>query len=212
MLFEEFEVFDFDHFLAGNLLRSVGAVVSHHCLDLLGSGLARTNNVDGCLALETIILVDLQQIVVERHTVILGVCCNLADQADSRRRTFVAYSVVRQEAETLLTATDIFALAFPHTDTVGYPLEARIFVGERNTLCISNLTNQFAGNNGLDDIHIVAQLTQTLHVVDNVVVVHDVRLVAVDDHPLALVVAANDGYTVSIGVTGDNQIGSEFGT
>ena len=161
--------------------------------------------------MEAVVGVDLQQVVVQRHAVVLRVRSDLADQADSRRRTFIADSVVRQEAETLLTATDILALAFPHTDTVGDPLEAGVFVGEGDTLSIRDLTNQLRGHDGLDDIHVRTHLTQPLHVIDDVVVEHDVGLVAVDDDPLALVVAADDGYTVCIRVTRDNEVSAKLG-
>ena len=162
--------------------------------------------------METVVGVDLEQVIIEGHAVILCVRSDLADEADSRRRTFVAYSIVRQEAEALLTTTDIFAFAFPHTDTVGNPFEACVFVGEGDTLCVRNLTDELGGHDGLDDIHIVAELTQTLHVVDDVVVEHDVGLVTVDDDPLAFVITANYGDTVRVRVGSDDEVSAEFGT
>ena len=57
-----------------------------------------------------------------------------------------------------------------------------------------------------------AQLAQTLHVVDDVVVVHDVGLVAVDDDPFALIVTAHYGYAVSIGVGCYNEVSAQFCT
>ena len=46
---------------------------------------------------------------------------------------------------------------------------------------------------------------------DNVIAEHECRLVAVENLPFALVVAAYDGKAVSIGVGGNDKVGIEFG-
>ena len=51
------------------------------------------------------------------------------------------------------------------------------------------------------------QLAQLLHIVDNVVAVHHTGLITIDDCPLALVIAANDGQTVCIWITCYYQVG-----
>ena len=209
-LLEGLIVLDEAYLLAGDLFRSVSAVVLHHLLDLLGTCLTRANDIDRRLALEAVVGVDLQQVVVQRHAVVLRVRSDLADQADRGRRTFITDSVVRQEAETLLASTDILTLAFPHTDAVGDPLEAGVLIRQRHALSIRDLTDELRGHDGLDDIHVRTHLTQPLHVVDDVVVEHDVGLVSVDNHPLALVVAADDGYTVRIRVGSDNEVGAQL--
>ena len=201
-----------DDLLAGNLLRRILTVVDHHRLDLVRAALTRAYDIDGRLALEAVLLVDIEQVLIERHTLVLGISSNLADEADSRGRTFIANGIVRHEAERLLAAADIFAFAFPFADTSGNPLEARVLVGEGHALAVSNTADDLAGDDGLNQVHVVAHLAQTLHVVDDIIAVHHAGLVTVDDDPFVLVVAADDGDTVGIGVAGDDEVCAEFGT
>ncbi len=103
-------------------------------------------------------------------------------------------------------------VTFPFADAVSNPLEAGIFVGESDTLTVSNLTNHLGGNDGLNNIHVITHLTEAFHVVDDVIVVHHVGLVTIDDNPFALIVTANNGDTIGIGVGGDHEVCTEFGT
>ncbi len=54
------------------------------------------------------------------------------------------------------------------------------------------------------------EFAEFLHIVDDVVAVHHACLVAVDDYPFSLVVAAHDSDTVSIGVRSNHEVCSEF--
>ena len=79
-------------------------------------------------------------------------------------------------------------------------------------MAVSDFTDEFGSNDGLNDIHIGTEFAQTFHVIDDVVVIHDIGLVTVDDDPLTFVVPANDSDTVGIGVRSDNEVSAEFGT
>ena len=157
-------ILDAHHFLACYLFRRVLAVVGHHRFNLIRTRLARTNDIHRCLALEAVLLIDVQQVVIQRHPVVFGVSGYLAYQADSRRRTLLPNGIVGQEAEALLAATDVLALAFPHTDAVRYPFEARVFVRQRHPLAVGYLPYHLARYDGLDQVHIIAHLAQLLHV------------------------------------------------
>ena len=208
---EGLEVFGLDNFLACNLCDGVSPIVRHHLLDFICTCLARANHVDRGLTLEAVLLIYIEQVVIEGHAMVFGIGCNLANQTDSRWRALVTHCIIGEVAETLLAATNVFACAFPFAYAGGNPLEARVFVGQRNALAVSNLAYQLAGYNGLDEIMLGTQFAEFLHVGDDVVGVHHASLVAVDDSPLTLVVAADDSNTVGIGVACYHKVGVQFG-
>ena len=209
-LLERLEVLGQGDGLAGQLLGRVSAEVLHHLLDLVGAALAGLHDADGLLLLEAVFLVDAHQQVVERHAVVLGPGGDLADQADGGRGVLVAHLVVGQEAEALLAAADVLLLALVHADAVGDPLEARELVVELDALLVGDLADQLGGHDGLHHELVALQLAELLLVRDDVPREHHGRLVAVQDHPLALVVAAHNGEAVGIRIAGDDEVGAHL--
>ena len=160
--------------------------------------------------MEAELLIYIKEILVERHALVFRSRSNLADEADSRWCTFVAHLVIAQPAETLLAATDVLVRAFPHTDTVRNPLEAGVLIRQRNALFISNLAQHLTRYDGLHEVVLRTHLAQTLHCLDVVVSEHHAGLVSVDNRPFAILIAADDSQTVSIGVAGNHKVGIQF--
>ena len=187
-------------------LRRVLAEIGHHLLDLVGTGLSGTYDIDGHLAREAILGIDVHQQVIERHAVILGPCCDLADKADGGWAVLVPDLVEGQESERLFAATDVLLHALILADLVGNPLEACVAVAQLHAVLLGNLGDDLSGDDGLYEKLVALQLAELLLVGDDVPAEHHAGLVAVEYLPLALGIAADDGQTVSIWVGGDDQI------
>ena len=75
-------VFPQTNLTTAKLLWRIGTEVGHHLLNLVGTGLTRTNHVDGYLLRESVFLIDIHQQIVEGHTIVASPCSNLANQTD----------------------------------------------------------------------------------------------------------------------------------
>ena len=128
------------------LLRRISAEVGHHLLDFISTALTWTYHVDGYFLRKAVLLVDVHQQVVERHTIVASPCGNLTDQTDSCGGVLIPYLVVRQEAERLLTTTDILLLTFVDANLIGNPLEARVAVLVLYLVLLGNLGNHLGGH------------------------------------------------------------------
>ena len=204
---ESLIVFPSNNLAATQLLWRVSAEVSHHLLNLVGTSLARANHVDCELLAEAIVGINLHQEVVESLALILSPSCNLANQADRSRSILIANLVVWQESERLFTTTNIILLALRNSNLAGNPLETSIAVAKLYVVLLGNLGNNLGSNDSLDEEVGWLKLAELLLVFDDIVAEHHGSLVAVDDHPLALVVAANDSQTVGIRVGSHHEVG-----
>ena len=133
-----------------------------------------------------------------------------ADETDGCGSVLVAHFVVWEIAEALLAAADVFALAFEFSDAIGNPFEAGVLVEAVNAVLCCDACDEFGGDDGFDHEICRLQLSESLLVLDGVPIEHTCCLVAVENLPFALVVAAYDGKAVSIGVGGDDKVGIEL--
>ena len=200
------------HLAATQLLWRVGTEVCHHLLNLVSTGLTWANYVYSKLLAEAILCINLHQEVVECLALILSPCCNLANQTDRCRSILIAYLIVWQETEALLTTTDVLLLALRDSNLACNPLETSVAVAQLYVVLLGNLSNNFCCYDGLYEEVCWLQLAQLLLVLNDVVAEHHGCLVTIDDHPLALVVAANDSQTVSIWVGSYHEVSVQLST
>src|SRR5574344_117725 len=93
------EVFPYGDRTACEILRRISTEVSHHLLDFVCTSLSWLCDINGELAREAVVNIDVHQQIVESTSVILCPCCNLADKTDRSGSILVAHLVVRQIAE-----------------------------------------------------------------------------------------------------------------
>ena len=79
-----------------------------------------------------------------------------------------------------------------------------------DVVLLRHLGNDFGRDNGLDEEVSRLELAEGYLVLNDVVAEHHAGLVSIDDGPFALVVAANDGKAVGIGVGCYDEVGIEF--
>ncbi len=209
---ERLIVFPCNDLAATQLLRRVSAEVCHHLLNLVGTSLARANHVDCELLAEAIFSINLHQEVVESLALILSPSSNLANQADRSRSILIANLVVWQESERLFATTNIILLTLRNSNFASNPLEACIAVAKLHVVLLGHLGNNLGSNDSLNEEVGRLKLAELLLVFDDVVAEHHGSLVAVDDHPLALVVTANDSQTVGIRVGSHHEVGIKLST
>ena len=197
---------------ATQLLWRVSTEVCHHLLDLVSTSLTWANHVYCKLLTEAILCIDLHQEIVESLALILSPGSNLTNQADRCRSILITYLIVWQEAEALLTTTDVLLLALRDSNLACNPLETCVAVAQLYVILLGNLSNHLCCNDGLYEEVCWLQLTQLLLVLDDIVAEHHGCLVTVDDHPLALVIAANDSQAVSIRVSSYYEVSVQLGT
>ena len=77
---------------------------------------------------------------------------------------------------------------------------------------LGDLGNLLGGDDGLHEELVALELTQLLLVGDDVPREHHACLVAVEDLPFTLRIAAYDGQTVGIGVGGNHEVGIQART
>ena len=159
---------------------------------------------------ESIVHVNLHEQVVEGLALVLGPCGDFADETDGSGCVLVANLVVGEESKAFLAATDILLLAFGEGDFACNPLEAGVAVADFNSFLLGNIGDALGGHDGLHQEVGALKLAEVLLVLDDVIAEHEGGLVAVENHPFALVVAADDGEAVGIGVGGYYQVSVEL--
>ena len=189
------------------------AEVDHHGSNLVGTTLAWAHNADAALLGVAVGHIQLDEHVVHRLAALLGPGGNLAHQRDGRHRVLVTHEVLGQEAVALLAAAQIAgrcALEVAHHR--GNPLEARVAVIHLDALSLSYAGNGLAGDDGLDDVVVVAVQTAQLGIAgDEVIVEDELNLVAVHQVILALVVLEHHADAVGVGVAGQRDVGLDLG-
>ena len=113
------------------------------------------------LVAESVLQIDIHQQIVQCLALILCPCCNLANQTDAGWRILVAYLVVGQEAEALLTTANVFLLAFAQGNLACNPLKASVAVAQFDIVLLSHLGNNLCCYNGLNEEVTGLQCTQS---------------------------------------------------
>ena len=93
---------------------------------------------------------------------------------------------------------------------MGNPFKARVAVAHLNSLLLCYLTDKLGRHNGLDNKVSRLHLSGGLAVRNNVPQENHTCLIAVDEHPLALIVLASHAHSVGIRVARHQDIGIQF--
>ena len=86
------------------------------------------------------------------------------------------------------------------THHTGNPLEAGVAVIELDVTCISHITDQVGGHDGLDEIVTLGQITDLLMSLDRIVGIEEAGLVAGEEDILALIILTPHSETIRIGI------------
>ena len=102
------------------------------------------------LVAEAVLKIDIHQQVVKCLTLVLGPCCNFADQTDGCWCILVTNLIVGKESETFFTATNIFLFSFAECNFTRNPFEACVAVTQFHIILFCHLGNDFSRYDGLN--------------------------------------------------------------
>ena len=128
-----------------------------------------------------------------------------SEQADTA--SFVTHVIAGKVAERLFAAADILGLALVLADDLGDILEPREAVVALHLEIVGHGISHLRGDDGLHDVLVPVQLAALGPAGQLVAHQQHQRLVAVQQHVLALLVAQRDADTVGVGVGSQDEVG-----
>ena len=182
----------------------------HHRLDFLGAALALLYDRDTFFFRETIFDVNLLEQLEYRDALVFCPSCDFSQDSAGRNGVFVANEVFAQEAVAFLAAADVALLALVFAHDVGNPFEARVHVVDFHTVLFGDGAERFRRNDCLHDVFLAVQLAQLFPAGNQVVSEEERILVAVEEHPFALVVLHGAAHAVAVGVRSHYEVGIHF--